>query len=173
MSELSFFLKENRHIFSICPECGMVHRLSSLRPFHRDYRPDWLDLLEDKGTHLQNRLASLEERAGQLQKAAKEKAEREELPRLLGSLAPFFKRWKIDARDVRAVFDPIELVAFEGLNSEDGVQRISFLHLGNPHRLTASLEHAISEEKFGWNTLRLEDDGSITEDWQRPAFKFK
>jgi predicted Holliday junction resolvase-like endonuclease len=171
VSELSFFLKENRHIFSICPECGTVHRLSDLRPFHKGYKPDWLDLLEDKGTHLQKRLASLQERAKELQKSAKDRAEREELPKLLGNLAPVFKRWKIDARDVRAVFDPVELVAFEGLNSDDGVQRISFLHLGHPHRLTTSLENAISEEKYRWNTLRLDDDGNIDQDWCDPEFR--
>jgi predicted Holliday junction resolvase-like endonuclease len=164
MIELPFFLRENRHIFSVCPKCGIVHRLSELRLSRKGrYASDWLDTLQSKNERWQNRKDKLESECHSLQQDAKEKAERKELPKLLNRVAPVFIQWKIDPRDVRTIFDPVEFVAFEGLNSEDGVQRVSLLHLGSPHRLTKSLEHTITAGNFGWNTLRLEDDGTITE----------
>ena len=48
MSDLLAFLEEGRHIFSVCPECRRIHRLSDLRlSLGGQYVPDWLDLLDE------------------------------------------------------------------------------------------------------------------------------
>ena len=55
VSDLALFLKQNRHLFSVCPECGNVHRLSDLQLAQKGrYQPDWLDALEKRQERWEN-----------------------------------------------------------------------------------------------------------------------
>ncbi len=163
MSDLLLFLRENRHIFSICPECGSINRLSDLQLAKRGrYRIDWMDKLETRLQSWETRESNLEERRHELRQAAKQRAEKRELPRLLRKVAPVFSRWKLDPRDVRAIFNPVEFVVFDGMNSERGVRRVTMLHLGPKSSLSRSIEGAIARCDLGWTTIRVHGDGTVS-----------
>lgn len=162
MSDLPLFLKESRHIFSVCPECLAVHRLSQLQLSSKGrYKPDWMDEIEQEMGKLSGRMEKLEERAREFRMQAKERAERTELPRLLNRVAPVFVKQRIDPRDVRTLFHPVEFVIFEGMNSESGVRGVTFIQIGGPSAISRSIEKAIDGGNYGWNTLKIADDGRV------------
>lgn len=162
MSDLLLFLKESRHIFSVCPECVAVHRLSQLQLSAKGrYKPDWMDEIELEKGKLSERMEKLEERAREFRTQAKEHAERRELPRLLRRVAPVFVKQRIDPRDVRTLFDPVEFVIFEGMNSNDGVRGVTFVQIGGSSAIVRSIERAVRGGKYGWNTLKIADDGRV------------
>lgn len=162
MSDLLTLLGEGRHIFSMCPECGEIHRLTDLQLSHRGkYAPDWLDKMEATRARLDVRKESLEDRARALQALAKEKAERRVLPQLLKRAVPAFYEWGVDPRDVRTLIHPVEFVAFRGMNSKDGVREVTFLNLGPPTPISKSIDRAVSAGELAWNTLRIDDEGTV------------
>ncbi len=168
MSDLSLFLRESRHIFSVCPECGSVNRLSDLQLARKGrYMPDWLDRLEAQLIRWENRESDLEQRQSELRQAAKRKAERRELPKLLRKVSPAFTRWKIDPRDVRAIFDPVEFVVFDGMNSDRGVNRVALVRMEPRDRIVRSVERTIARSDVGWQTIRLHEDGTVAGDPDR------
>jgi predicted Holliday junction resolvase-like endonuclease len=162
MSEFSTYVSEGRHIFSVCPECGSVHRLSELKLSRRGkYVADWMDKVERQRDALEQRRGTLEERAADLQRIAKERAERKILPQLLWRAAPMFYKLKIDPRDVRTIIHPLDFVVFRGMNSRDGVREVSLVNLGSQDAITSSIENAIGAHEFGWRTIRVGEDGTI------------
>jgi predicted Holliday junction resolvase-like endonuclease len=163
MSDFSTFVREGRHIFSVCPECGTVHRLSDLHLSRQGkYIPDWMDKIERGRDRLEQRRGSLEERAAELQRIAKERAERKILPQLLWRAAPMFYRLKIDPRDVRTIIHPLDFVVFSGMNSRDGVQEVTLVNLGSPDAISSAISKVIGGGNFSWRTILVEDDGTIS-----------
>jgi predicted Holliday junction resolvase-like endonuclease len=162
VSEYSTFFKEIRHIFSICPECGSVHRLSELELSRRGkYVPDWMDKIEKRRDALAQRHGSLDEKASGLQRAAREKATLEVLPGMLRRAAPIFFDLGIDPRDVRTISHPIDFVVFHGMGSSGGVQGVTLLSLTAQNALTKSIGVTIDGKNIGWRTIRVGDDGVI------------
>ncbi|MFZ3355497.1 MAG: Holliday junction resolvase-like protein [Thermoplasmata archaeon] len=165
ISDFSTFIREGRHIFSVCPECGSVHRLSDLELSRRGkYVPDWMDKVERSRDALEQRRGTLEGRAAELQRVAKERAERKVLPQLLWRSAPMFYKLKIDPRDVRTIIHPLDFVVFQGMNSRDGVQGVSLVSLDSANPITSSIGKTILARDFGWRTVRVGDDGVIESD---------
>jgi predicted Holliday junction resolvase-like endonuclease len=163
MSDISIFVREGRHIFSVCPECGSVHRLSELELSKPErYIPDWMDKVERQRDSLERRRGTLEERASLLQGVAREKAERRILPQLLRRAAPMFYELGVDPRDVRTIIHPIDFVVFKGMNSRDGVREVSLVNLGSQNAITSSIEDAIGAHELGWRTVRVGEDGTIS-----------
>lgn len=152
----------------MCPRCGQVHRLSELS-LAKQGRPelDWLDDLRTRRDALQREMAELEEKKKQYQAEARRQAERERLPRLLERVAPAFVGQSIDPRDVRVVFQPVEFAVFEGMNSDDGVQGVSLVHLGRANELLESIATTVQRGSVGWRTIRVDDDGNVTVDAAR------
>lgn len=169
MSDPMLFIRESRHIFSVCPVCGIVHRLNDLQIAREGkYPPDWLDKIDQKHDRLVMRLEELEAKRKEYQKAAIERAEAVELPRLLKKVAPSFVKWKTDPRDVRTIFNPVEFIVFDGMNSQDGVQSVSLVHLGERAKVIRSIEKSIEQRKFGWKTLHVDDYGTVSEKHVHP-----
>ena len=172
MDSFALYLHESRRIFSVCPECGEVHRLSDLRlTLDEKYEKDWRDKLDDQRDGLEEKIATLGEKASALKKKAKERVERRVLPQLLRNAAPAFACKKIDARDVRTLLHPIDYVAFEGMNSSGGVRMVSLLYIGGRNEQIRTIEEAVAKRSFGWNTVRLGEDGIIQESKNDPASK--
>lgn len=118
-------------------------------------------VIDKKRDGIKSRTSKLEEQRRELQAKARLLAERRELPKLLNRVVPIFAKGKFDPRDVRTIFDSVEFVAFEGLNSDDGVQRVTLLHLGTNGALARSIEQTVARKSVGWNTIRIKDDGAI------------
>lgn len=147
----------------MCPRCGQVHRLSELS-LAQQGRPrlDWLDDLRTRRDAVQREMVGLEEKRKEYQAEARRQAEQERLPRLLERVAPVFVGQSIDPRDVRVLFQPVEFAVFEGMNSDDGVQGVSLVHLGKANELLESIATAVERGSVGWRTIRVDDDGNVT-----------
>ncbi len=162
MNEYSTFFKEGRHIFSICPECGSVHRLSDIELSRKGkYVADWMDKVERRRDALAQRRGGLEEKAAELQSAAKQMAEREVLPGLLRRAVPMFFDLGIDPRDVRTISHPIDFIVFQGMGSPEGVREVTLRSLSAGNPLVPSIRATVEAKNFGWGTIRVGDDGVI------------
>lgn len=176
MSDLQTYLTEGRHIFSVCPECGTVHRLSELGLARRGkYALDWMDKIEARRDSLERRRGTLADRAAELQRAAKERAERRVLPQLLSRAAPMFYKLRIDPRDVRTIIHPLDFVVFRGMNSRDGVRAVDLVSLGSGNAFANSIRDAVDAHEFGWRTIRVGDkgvieSGEVTQSWAGSSF---
>jgi predicted Holliday junction resolvase-like endonuclease len=162
VNDLRTYLTEGRHVFSVCPECGSVHRLSELSLSRRGrYVPDWMDKIDARRDSLEKRRGSLEDRASELQQAAKERAERRVLPQLLHRAIPLFYKFRIDPRDVRTIIHPIDFVVFRGMNSSDGIKGVDLLRLHGGNAFVPSIRRAIDAHEYGWRTVRVGDNGTV------------
>lgn len=162
MSDLLTYLTEGRHVFSVCPECGSIHRLSELGLSRKGtYVPDWMDKIEGRHDYLERRRGALEDRAAELQLAAKVRAESKVLPQLLSRAAPMFYKLQIDPRDVRTIIHPLDFVVFRGMNSRAGVRAVDFLSLHRGNAFAPSIRTALDAGKFGWRTVRVSDNGTV------------
>ena len=164
MSDPLLFIRESRHIFDVCPICGVVHRLNDLQIARKGrYPPDWFDKIEERHDRLVMRLTALESRKKEYQQAAIEQAEAVELPKLLQKVAPTFIKWKTNPRDVRTIFNPVEFLIFDGLSSGEGVRSVSLVHVGERTGVIRAIEKAIEQKEFGWKTLHVDDYGTVSE----------
>jgi predicted Holliday junction resolvase-like endonuclease len=64
---------------------------------------------------------------------------------------------------VRTLLHPVDYVAFEGMNSSGGVRMVSLLYIGGRNDQIRTIEEAVAKRSFGWNTIRLSDEGGIEE----------
>lgn len=163
-SDFLLFLKDGRHVFSICPECSEVNRLSELGLATKGrYQADWLDRLVKAEEGVQMKIESLSGKRAQLESAAREKALKSVLPKLLEKAAPSFAKRRINPSEVRTLISPTQFVVFKGLNSAEGVHEVAFLHVGPDTAETLAIGRVIDQRSLGWNTIRLGDDGRIAE----------
>lgn len=162
MSDLETYLEESRRVFSLCPECHAVWRLSELT-LSRDgsFAPDWKDALDSETTQLRREQAELQ----RMEKAAKaeaiRRAQRERIPALLQRAAPTFVKQGIDPRDIRTLVDPTEFIEFRGYAAEQAIDSVRFLHLGSPSKVHESIANVISAGDFGWRTAQVNDEGTV------------
>ena len=164
MGEFDVYLREYRHIFSVCPECSTIGRLSELELERKGrYLPDWLDQIETKIQTVGERKFGLESKAKELRDKARRKAEEELLPKRLEEIAPSFARRGINPRDVSPLFDPVEFVVFKGLSSGEGVQDVLFYSVGESTSRNHALEASIRSRSYSWNLLRVSGDGSLSQ----------
>lgn len=164
MGEFSTYLEQSRHIFSVCPKCDSVSRLTDLELARRGkYTPDWLDKIEAGIEKAGQDRFQLEQKAKALKDAARKEAEAELLPRRLREIAPTFANTGFDPRDVSAILDPVQFVIFEGMSSVDGVRSIVFFSKTGSGSRLESLRQSIRSHAYDWNLVRVADDGSISQ----------
>jgi predicted Holliday junction resolvase-like endonuclease len=122
----------------------------------RTVSPEWKKV-KDKQRRLEAQRAMLKEKACVEGRIAAQKR--------LQLFQPFFSRQRLNVKDVRVLFDPVDYVAFRGLG--DGVcTELIFIdrepNSNRRERLHKSLRHAIDSGNLEWKTVRIADDGTIT-----------
>ena len=153
-----------QRIFGLCPCCGEPFRLSDAGLYFKAPPPpspwDELDVLRDRLVRAQERLANDEDR---LREQARTDGQLE-IQRRLRSLTGYFRRRRIDLRDVNLLFHPIDYVAFRGL-SEGRCTSVEFLDhepdTARHEKLQRSIDTAIRAGNVEWLTMRITDDGSV------------
>jgi predicted Holliday junction resolvase-like endonuclease len=165
-SDLLWFLREQRHIFVVCPCCGEVVRLSDARVSYRQkYADDWLDRVERSEERIEQRIESFEERRKKLRDLSIARARQRILPQLLRKVAPAVSSLKLSPMDVKTLMDPVGYVVFDGLNSARGCRRVLFLDTGEAGkerlRVRESMESAIKRGDLGWTTVQIGQDGVV------------
>ena len=164
MNLVSIF-QDFKRIYGFCPCCHERFRLSDAVLFTRQAPPrtdfDNLDMewkkVKDKQRRLEAQRAMLKEKACVEGRIAAQKR--------LQLFQPFFSRQRLNVKDVRALFDPVDYVAFRGL--ADGVcTELIFIdrkaNSNRRERLHKSLHHAIDSGNLEWKTVRIADNGRIT-----------
>ena len=173
MNGVAHTINDIQGLLAVCPCCGRMFRLVEgkfLFP-QRPLKP--CEYLE---------LASLEQRlfdAGELVGAAEEQfeerleAQRERLrkrglrkaKRKLRKIDPTFSGSNINPQDVKVIFEPVEYVVFNGLNSERGVNLIEFVSRSPENRAeevtVKSIDRSIRNGSISFETLHMRDDGSF------------
>lgn len=160
------FLREQRHIFGICPHCLALFRLPEVKISYGDeYRPDWYEELEEKGRRIQDRIGDLEDQEHYLRRKAIESARRTQLPRLLKRIAPVFTGGSMSPQDVKTIFHPVDYVAFGGM-SAGRVEDIVLLDQRTTDRRQKSIQsemtRVIRNGSYTWRTIRVQTSGNVT-----------
>ena len=76
-----------------------------------------------------------------------------------------FTRRKIDPRDIRLIFDPVEFVAFKGLTDGDEVASIAFVAKAPQNRIQERIMESISRTvkngDYEFTLIRISDKGAV------------
>lgn len=163
MSDLETYLRESRRVFSLCPDCNSVWRLSELvlSP-DGSYTPDWKDVIDGETAKLRKEQADLQATEKAARTEAFRRAQKERIPVLLERTAPTFVKQGIDPRDIRTLVDPTEFIEFRGYAADQEIEAVRFLHLGTPTPVHASISRALADGSLGWKTAQVGDDGTVT-----------
>jgi predicted Holliday junction resolvase-like endonuclease len=155
---------EMKRIYGFCPCCGELFRLSEVSLFTRAKPPRTvfyqvnaqlarLELLEQSFRDEEDQVRDDARRKGQA-----------DARRRLRTIAPFFTQRKIELRDVKVLFHPVEYVVFRGMS---GSNCLSVDFVDHPadssarERIQASLQRAIDRRRIDWQTFRITDEGRV------------
>ena len=165
------YFREQRHIFGVCPnpDCQSVSRLADIKISYRTkYVKDWLDGVEDKVTSWGEKQSELEEKQKELRQKSIDEARRTILPQKLQSVSSLFQKQKIQPEDIKVVSHPLDFLGFDGLITDKELRRIVLLdsELNKEFRsqIQESIAKAVSDGKYDWSVLRVDEDGKITQE---------
>ena len=164
-NEILRFIKEQRHIFGICPCCNAVFRLSDVRISYKGkYAHDWLDAIEIKEQKLASAQDRFDEKKQSIKKRLIEMAKRKLLPKILNRAVPFFTKQGINPEDIKTILHPIDFVAFNGMNA-DKVENILLMDWYKEDIAHKKIQHSITEAikngSLAWQTLKVTEDGMV------------
>jgi predicted Holliday junction resolvase-like endonuclease len=164
MNLISIF-QDFKRIYGFCPCCQERFRLSDIFLFTRQSLPhtdfDNLDMqwgkVEIQRQRLEDQRAKLQEKACEEGRIAAQKR--------LRLFQPFFSRQRLNVKDVRVIFDPVDYLAFRG-HSDGACKEVMFIDRepdsNRRERLHNSLRRAIDSGNLEWKTIRIADDCTIT-----------
>lgn len=152
-------------ILVICPDCKEIYRLSELKLFYRGkVKHSWLDNLRTKEFKVEHMEQLLDEKWDEIRQKAQEKG-RKELPKLLRKCVPVVCSHGYYPQDLKALFDPIDFVIFDGMNLKQKVKRVVLFDgpSNNKRRekIQTSIKKAIKKGNYDWHTVKLDETGRI------------
>jgi len=182
------YYKEQQYVFGVCPCCNKIFRLSDCSIYFEgkkfplkqlEYLNEQREIVEDKEdtlmeleTHVDDvreEIEGLEEEykceiEPIIEKKYKVEGRKQALERIKKVDKVFTKR-KIDQRDVRLLFDPIEYLVFRGLTDGEGISKISFVgktpQSKRQETIIDTLEKSIRQGNYEFTLIRISDDGGI------------
>lgn len=164
-SDLIPFFAMQRSIFGICPCCGELFRLSDCKVFMK-VRPvaDWMDNLEQGGGKLDRAEERLAAKEHSIRQEAREKG-RKRARAIIRKVDPVFTPRRLNPDDAKVIFHPVDYLVFNGMKQGGAIRDLIFLDREareREHRqLQRSIERAIEKGHYEWQTLRVDQDGSI------------
>ena len=76
-----------------------------------------------------------------------------------------FTRRKIDPRDIRLIFDPVEFVAFKGVTDGEEVSSIAFVTKAPENKsqeeVTNSIAKTIKNGNYEFTLIRIKENGTV------------
>jgi predicted Holliday junction resolvase-like endonuclease len=164
MNLVSVF-QDFKRIYGLCPRCGEPFRLSDTNLFTRKAPPPTdFESLAIEWEKVESRWQRLDDQRGALREKARLKG-RVAAQERLQLFQPFFSRQKLNVRDVKVLFDPVDYLAFRGLGEGDCAEVIFIDREPDSdrrERLHTSLRRAIDDGNLEWQTVRIADDGGVT-----------
>ena len=153
-----------KRIFGFCPCCGEPFRLSDCTIRARTAPPVTIfDRLDQEKERLSLAEERLDQKEGELRELAREEGRRAARKRLR-SFMPFFVRQRIEIRDVKVLFHPVDYIAFRELYNGD-CNRVSFIdrrpNSKERERIQKSIHRSLTSGNIEWLTVRVLDDGNV------------
>ena len=152
-------------------QCGEIFRVSDCKLYQKK-KPDidWKEKIDNEIYRLDNLEAKLEEKIDLAREAARD-AGRKDADKLVRKIDPIFSPLKLNPNDAKVIFHPIDFLVFNGMNSNTDDTTIKNLVLldknnkkGENQKIQSSIEKAVSKSNYEWLTLRVEENGTITEE---------
>lgn len=171
--EILEFYSSLRQIFGVCPECEDIFRLSDCKLYQREKKKptaDWKEKIDLELMKLQYLEEKLHEKIA-LAKEAAVLAGRREADRQVKKIDNIFRPLKLNPNDAKVIFHPVDFIVFNGMHSvsnDTGIKNLLLLDKGGKTNEYAtvqkSVQTVIEKENYEWLTLRVESDGTITEE---------
>ena len=160
------FFEAQRKIFGICPCCGEIFRLSDIKiSYRKSFAKDWYEKLRKQEEKLGQDQMVIEQTLKEIRKKEIDKVRKQYLPRMLSQVDPLFTPLGYYPQDVKAVFDPLDFVIFDGMNREGDVKRVVFMDENSNdeqiRQVQSSIETAVQKGRYDFQSVRLTKDGQI------------
>ena len=154
-----------RHIFGLCPKCGQLFRLSDAAIYVKaPPSKDWMNRLEAQKRRLERQEDSLADQTGTLREEARRKGRRL-AQKAIRKIDNVFRPLRLNSDDAKVIFHPLDFIVFNGMKSPKQMKNIVLLDRetrDSAHRgLQRSLKQVIERGRYDWQTLRIEEDGTI------------
>lgn len=166
-NQLIKYFSLQRQIFGICPNSKQIFRLSDCNIYlKKKPEPDWLKQIESAQNRIDLASARLDEKEYEIREKAKEKG-RKEADKKVKKIDKIFNPLKLNPDDSKVIFHPVDYIVFNG--KKDGQIKNLILMDGrrtdaNEKRLQKSVVKAVEQENYEWVTLKVEENGKITEE---------
>lgn len=169
--EVLEFYSSLRQIFTVCPCCDQIHRLSDCKLYQRTKPPvDWKEKIDKEITRLENMEEKLKIKIAAARILATESG-RKSADKLVKKIGSIFKPLRLNPKDAKVVFHPVDFLVFNGMNiTTDGsaIKQILLFDKGDKSgqhlSIQKSIEKVVQNENYEWLTLRVDNDGKIHEE---------
>ncbi len=165
------FYSSLRQIFTVCPCCDNIHRISDCKLYQRT-KPqiDWKEKIDKEIGHLEKMEEKLLEKI-EIAKIIAREAGRKSADKHVKKIDPIFSPLKLNPNDAKVIFHPVDFLVFNGMNSNTGDNAIKQIFLldkdnksGQYLSIQKSIEKAVKTKSYEWLTLRVDNDGRIHEE---------
>ena len=157
---------KNRKILCLCPCCRKLVRVSDLKLKVKGSKVNtWLDEHERKQQLLEKKVESFGEKEAKLREKAVEMGRKEAQRVFHNAISPEFKALKVDPFDLKPIFNPVDFIAFNGMNKSEAIDNITLLWKKEDvpilNSLRLQIKDIIAHKKFEWKVARIDERGGI------------
>jgi len=166
MTALFVEFQEFRKILYVCPCCEEIGRVSDLRLSAKGkVAKTWLDDYEKKCLVMGKKEETFAEKGAKLRELAVKKGRKAAEIAVKKAISPSLKALNLDPFDVKPVLNPIDFIAFNGMNKKEKVSDVILLSnkVNNPqlNAIRKQVNVAIEREKYDWQVARIDASGKI------------
>jgi predicted Holliday junction resolvase-like endonuclease len=168
IKDILFFFSVQRNIFGICPESGELFRLSDCKVYLKT-RPkkDWMDTTDAISRKLDLSEEKLDQKEESMREIARKKG-RGLANAAIQQIDSVFTPRQLNPDDAKVIFHPIDYVVFAGMKGDGPIKRIVLLDRipksSEHRRVQDSIATAIAKKHYQWRTIRVHQDGKISEE---------
>lgn len=165
-NQLIKYFSLQRQIFGICPNTKEIFRLSDCNIYlKKKPEPDWLQKIESAQNKIESASARLDEKEYEIREKAKEKG-RKEADKKVKKIDKIFNPLKLNPDDSNVIFHPVDYIVFNGKKDRE-MKNIILIDGKKTNKsdkqLQRSIDKVIEKENYEWITLKVEDNGNISE----------
>jgi len=124
----------------------------------------WIDALWEKEEQMDRAEERFEEKRDDIRAKAQEKGYRQ-VPKLLKKCVPVICAHGYYPQDLKALFDPVDFVIFDGLKRKEKVKQVVFFdgpaHDKERERIQKSIKRVLKKGNYEWQTVRLDEEGRV------------
>lgn len=169
--EMISFFQYQREVFGICSCCGEFFRLSDCKLYTEGKKSsDWLDKIRKEEKMLDALQEQIDADLEFYKEQAREKG-RKVAARKIKKVDKVFAPQKLNPDDAKVLFHPVDYVVFNGMKQDTNGKAMKNIILLDSERknteqknIQKSIAKAIASEKYEWVTLRVNDEGRVSEE---------